>query len=154
MGGHRPRKSKIMFSVPCGCGGATATCATVIDNSSVKVATGACSPPSTLSWTPCWPQAWADQNPPIPRQNCPICPPRPPSGQLPTLFYTFVWNIEGCSSLLYSATEILKEKARGLFSGFTVSLLFALGSFFSFYLHFTGSVYASLMLAISAERSS
>ena len=154
MGGHRPRKSKITFSVPCGCGGATATCATVIDNSSVKVATGTCSPPSTLSWTPCWPQAWADQNPPIPRQNCPICPPRPPSGQLPTLFYTFDWNIEGCSSLLYAATEILKEKARGLLSGFTVSLLFALGSFFSFYLHFTGSVYASLMLAISAERSS
>ena len=115
MGGHRPRKSKITFSVPCGCGGATATCATVTDNSGVKVATGACSPPSTLSWTPCWPQAWADQNPPIPRQNCPICPPRPPSGQLPTLFYTFVWNIEVCSSLLYSATEILKEKARGSF---------------------------------------
>ena len=84
----------------------------------------------------------------------PNLPPRPPSGQLPTLFYTFVWNIEGCSSLLYAATEILKEKARGLLSGFTVSLLFALGSFFSFYLHFTGSVYASLMLAISAERSS
>ena len=152
MGGHRPRKSRIMFSVPCGCGGATATCAT--DNSSVKVATGTCSPPSTLSWTPCWPQAWADRSPPIPRQNCPICPPRPPSGQLPTLFYTYVWNIEGFSSFLYSATEILKEKARGLLSGFTISLLFAPGSFFSFYLHFTGSVYASLMLAISAERSS
>ena len=89
--------------------------------------------------------------------SAPKLPNLPPSSSfwsVGSTFLHFVWNIEGCSSLLYSATEILKEKARGLLSGFTVSLLFALGSFFSFYLHFTGSVYASLMLAISAERSS
>ena len=49
-----------------------------------------------------------------------------------------------------------KEKAGlPLTTGFTISLLFALLlACFFFYLHFTGSVYASLMLAISLKRSS
>ena len=45
------------------------------------------------------------------------------------------------------------EKAWVPLTGFTISVLFAPLACFYFYLHFTGSVYASQMLAISLEMS-